>query len=354
MSASNPAAPEPTEIDGRYLVEKKLGAGAFGTVYKARDKELGRLVAIKTIRLEGLAASTVLARRPPEALQAGGEGRRQPQAPQHRRALGLEEHGGVRLHLHGVRGRRGARPGDREVREDVDRARRGDRRPGGGRARLRAQERRRPPRHQAREHHDRARRPREGHRLRHREDDRLGRAPDGDREPAGDAVLHEPGAGPGRQGGRPQRPLLGRLHPLRDAGGPEGLPRRLDHRAPLQDHHRGAAVASRARAHGDGRDAPDHREGALEGARDPLPERPRAGRRPARGHAPGLRADPARDRRAHAAPRHSARRRADDRLVYRRSDRRPRSARPRRRPGPPPPRPRSRRWGRRPRCPSRS
>jgi len=57
VSASKPAVPEPTEIAGRYLVEKKLGAGAFGTVYKAKDKELGRLVAIKTIRLEGLAAS---------------------------------------------------------------------------------------------------------------------------------------------------------------------------------------------------------------------------------------------------------------------------------------------------------
>jgi serine/threonine-protein kinase len=57
VSASKPVTPEPTEIDGRYVVEKKLGAGAFGTVYKARDKELGRLVAIKTIRLEGLAAS---------------------------------------------------------------------------------------------------------------------------------------------------------------------------------------------------------------------------------------------------------------------------------------------------------
>ena len=57
MSASKPAVPEPTEIDGRYFVEKKLGAGAFGTVYKAKDKELGRFVAIKTIRLEGLAAS---------------------------------------------------------------------------------------------------------------------------------------------------------------------------------------------------------------------------------------------------------------------------------------------------------
>ncbi len=53
---SNPT-PEPTEIAGRYQVVKKLGAGAFGTVYKAKDKILGRMVAIKTIRLEGLAAA---------------------------------------------------------------------------------------------------------------------------------------------------------------------------------------------------------------------------------------------------------------------------------------------------------
>jgi serine/threonine-protein kinase len=51
------AAPEPSEIAGRYQVVKKLGAGAFGTVYKAKDKILGRMVAIKTIRLEGLAAA---------------------------------------------------------------------------------------------------------------------------------------------------------------------------------------------------------------------------------------------------------------------------------------------------------
>jgi serine/threonine-protein kinase len=57
VSESKPAAPEPRDIGGRYQVVQKLGAGAFGTVYKAKDKTLGRMVAIKTIRLEGLAAS---------------------------------------------------------------------------------------------------------------------------------------------------------------------------------------------------------------------------------------------------------------------------------------------------------
>jgi serine/threonine-protein kinase len=49
--------PEPREIAGRYEVVARLGAGAFGTVYKAKDRMLGRMVAIKTIRLEGLAAA---------------------------------------------------------------------------------------------------------------------------------------------------------------------------------------------------------------------------------------------------------------------------------------------------------
>ncbi len=48
---------DPSEIAGRYQVVKKLGAGAFGTVYKAKDKILGRMVAIKTIRLDTLVAA---------------------------------------------------------------------------------------------------------------------------------------------------------------------------------------------------------------------------------------------------------------------------------------------------------
>ena len=57
MAQERVALPDPGDIAGRYEVVQKLGAGAFGTVYKAKDRLLGRMVAIKTIRLDGLAAS---------------------------------------------------------------------------------------------------------------------------------------------------------------------------------------------------------------------------------------------------------------------------------------------------------
>lgn len=41
----------PKEILGRYRVEKEIGAGMMGTVYRGRDSLIDRLVAIKAIRL---------------------------------------------------------------------------------------------------------------------------------------------------------------------------------------------------------------------------------------------------------------------------------------------------------------
>jgi serine/threonine-protein kinase len=41
-----------TELAGRYAVEGTLGQGAFGTVYRARDRELDRVVAVKVLRAD--------------------------------------------------------------------------------------------------------------------------------------------------------------------------------------------------------------------------------------------------------------------------------------------------------------
>ena len=42
MAQERVALPDPGDIAGRYEVVQKLGAGAFGTVYKAKDRLLGR------------------------------------------------------------------------------------------------------------------------------------------------------------------------------------------------------------------------------------------------------------------------------------------------------------------------
>ena len=47
--------PIPPVIDDRYRIEQLLGRGGMGTVYRARDVRLDRLVAIKVVRAELLA-----------------------------------------------------------------------------------------------------------------------------------------------------------------------------------------------------------------------------------------------------------------------------------------------------------
>ena len=176
MSASNPA-PEPAEIAGRFEVVQKLGAGAFGTVYKARDKVLGRLLAIKTIRMEGLAASQAGLGEMLERFRREAQVAAQLKHPGIVTIYDIGESEGISyismelidgIGLDHVIAESGRIPVERaaalaaQVADALDFAHR---------------QRGRPPRHQAREHHDRGRRPGEGDGLRHRQADRLRRAP---------------------------------------------------------------------------------------------------------------------------------------------------------------------------------
>jgi eukaryotic-like serine/threonine-protein kinase len=64
-------APEPGEDFGtRFRIEKLLGAGGMGKVYKAFDKELSRMVALKTLQPELVSDPTVIQRFKQELLLA--------------------------------------------------------------------------------------------------------------------------------------------------------------------------------------------------------------------------------------------------------------------------------------------
>ncbi len=61
------------ETIGRYLIEGELGKGAMGVVYRAKDPNIGRVVALKTMRLDvhGIEAEEMLQRFRNEARSAG-------------------------------------------------------------------------------------------------------------------------------------------------------------------------------------------------------------------------------------------------------------------------------------------
>src|SRR4029453_2375591 len=75
----------PTEVAGRYLIERRLGAGGMSTVFQARDTVLERPVAVKLLaehladdeafvyrfRREALSAARL---RPPNTPQGFGPG----------------------------------------------------------------------------------------------------------------------------------------------------------------------------------------------------------------------------------------------------------------------------------------
>ena len=156
-------------IGGRYRVVRKLGGGGMADVYLCEDLTLGRHVAIKVLLQRYLNDPTFVERFRREAKAAAGLNQQN--------LVSIYDWGEVDgtyfIVMEYVEGetlkdlirRRGRLSGNESVAVTLQLLRRG---------RLRAPQRHRAPRHQAAEHHDRPRRDREGHGLRHRPRRRLG------------------------------------------------------------------------------------------------------------------------------------------------------------------------------------
>ena len=218
---------QPRLLGDRYELEGVVGRGGMAEVYRARDIRLDRIVAIKTLRADLARDQTFQARFRREAQSAASLNN-----PSIVAVYDTGEDMSTRragpVHRDGVRGRphsqgpadRGppaaarARPGDHQRRA----ARPGVQPPGGHRA----------PGHQARERDGHPQRRHQGDGLRHRPgDERLPGHDDPDRAGHRHRAVPVAGAGPGRAGGRAQRPVLHRLPDVRAAHRPAAVHRRL-------------------------------------------------------------------------------------------------------------------------------
>ena len=173
-NASGPNAAEPDPlldrvIAGNFRIEKLLGAGAMGNVYKAEQLSLGKAVAVKVLHAHLMGDEKLV-----HAFQARGQERVAAEPPEldpdHRLGPGPGRHV---LHRDGAARR--PRPGPRHPRRlpAVAAAHRARHVPGAVGAGRGARAGRDPPRPQAQQHHaDRAARRarlRQGVRLRHRQ-----------------------------------------------------------------------------------------------------------------------------------------------------------------------------------------
>ena len=228
---------------GRYRLERRLGVGGMATVQLAFDTRLERYVAVKLLaehlaedanfvsrfRREALAAARLVH---PNIVQVFD--------------FGLDESHAPQLHRHGVRRRPVVRRDAARAGHAAARRGRRDPRPGLPRARLRAPQRRRAPRRQARQPPAQPRGDGQARRLRHRQGGRRLRHHAGR---LGDRHRRLPGARAGAR--RARRPAVGPLRARRRrlpaARRPPALPGRLADRPRAPAGDRPAAAARRGR-----------------------------------------------------------------------------------------------------------